>query len=308
MGTCPAFATMQWFDTTVSEEDVLRAVVVSNISENASKANVETFFTYCGGIETFQLATDPSPASSSSSSPPGGTQSALIVFSSPSGYTTALLLSNATIVDTPILVSPLSSSLPNVTSLSEPSDPSPPSEGEGEGDDGVGVKSKTCVLAEMVAAGYDVGSNAMARAAAFDEKHLRARAMLTSVGSVLSTATDAVDKTVSDVDAAIGFTPKAVAVSSKVDATIASVQQSVMSYSAVQTAVSAFQSACASVDTVVNSFSDQTTHALQRRRQQSTTASTEPTESTAESTEFTEPTEPTESAEPTESTDDQPSS
>merc|ERR1711916_310553 len=187
--------------------------------------------------------------------------------------------------------------------------PSPPPAGGAEKrESGVGVKSKTCVLAEMVAAGYDVGSKAMERAAAFDEKHVRARAMLTSVGSVLSTATDAVDKTVSDVDAAIGFTPKAVAVSSKVDATIASVQQSVMSYSAVQTAVSAFQSACASIDTVVNSFSDQTTHALQRRRQQSTTASTESTASATEPTESAESVEPTEFTEPTESTDDQPSS
>merc|ERR1711916_71321 len=165
--------------------------------------------------------------------------------------------------------------------------PSPPPAGGAEKrESGVGVKSKTCVLAEMVAAGYDVGSKAMERAAAFDEKHVRARAMLTSVGSVLSTATDAVDKTVSDVDAAVGFTPKATAVSSKVDATIASVQETVMSYTAVASAVSAIQSACASVDSVINSFSDQTSSALERRRQQSPTPNE--TAETAQSAETAE--------------------
>jgi hypothetical protein len=127
------------------------SVFVTNISAQATEKTLTDFFSFCGDLESaIQLTPDPANE---------GTQKGVVTFKDDGAVQTALLLTNAMIVDRPI----------HVTSAS----------GEGEGaaveptEDQVreGEPSKTSVLAKMFAAGFVLGDDARAKARAYDEKH-----------------------------------------------------------------------------------------------------------------------------------------
>lgn len=141
-----------------------KAVFVANISPNATEKTVSDFFSFCGRITKLTLRKEPAG---------DGSQEAVVVFETDSAAKTALLLTNALIVDRPITVVPHITSTADteggeVTQKEIPQDnitnrsfTAPDHE-----------RSKTSVVASMVAAGYVLGTDAVAKAREIDEKHM----------------------------------------------------------------------------------------------------------------------------------------
>jgi len=140
-----------------------RAVFVSNISPNATEKTVSDFFSFCGRITKLTLRKDASN---------DGAQEAVVIFETDSAAKTALLLTNALIVDRPItVVSHIPSSndepLQQSSQQTEPENitnrtyTAPDHE-----------RSKTSVVASMLAAGYILGTDTVSQARDFDEKHM----------------------------------------------------------------------------------------------------------------------------------------
>jgi len=142
------------------EEDT-RAVFVSNISPNATEKTVSDFFSFCGRITSLTLRREANSVDAA--------QEAIVVFETDSAAKTALLLTNALIVDRPITVVSHTPSATEELSLEKPQGDSitvrPQTVPDSE-------RSKTSVVASMVAAGYVLGSDAIGRAKEIDEKHM----------------------------------------------------------------------------------------------------------------------------------------
>jgi len=138
-----------------------RAVFVSNISPNATEKTVSDFFSFCGKITKLTLRREITSQD--------GSQEAIVIFETDSASKTALLLTNALIVDRPITVVPhISSDAPAPLAFEIPPEnitnrqfTAPDNE-----------RSKTSVVASMLAAGYVLGSDAASRAREIDEKHM----------------------------------------------------------------------------------------------------------------------------------------
>jgi hypothetical protein len=139
----------------------IKAVFVSNISPNATEKTVSDFFSFCGRIIKLTLRKDTSSE---------GVQEAVVIFETDSAAKTALLLTNALIVDRPITVVPYTPSTdpePQQPTTQEPASitnrtfTAPDSE-----------RSKTSVVASLLAAGYILGTDSVAQARDFDEKHM----------------------------------------------------------------------------------------------------------------------------------------
>jgi len=142
-----------------------RAVFVSNISPVATEKTVSDFFSFCGRITRLSL----------NRSAAGDVQEAVVFFETDSAAKTALLLTNALIVDRPITVVPHAgetvvfgdAAIPIETTPEVQADitqrayTAPDSE-----------RSKTSVIASMLAAGYVLGSDAAVKAREVDEKHM----------------------------------------------------------------------------------------------------------------------------------------
>ncbi|KAL6075905.1 Actin cytoskeleton protein [Balamuthia mandrillaris] len=138
-----------------------KAVLVQNISPNATEKTVTDFFSFCGKITSLKLTVDEE-----------GTKHALVVFESEAAAKTALLLSNALIVDRPITVVPAGAEsgaeLPEGTStttlhgsqIENKPHQLPPEQ-----------RTHTSVIASMIAAGYMVGAEAIQKAREYDEAH-----------------------------------------------------------------------------------------------------------------------------------------
>ncbi|KNC50735.1 uncharacterized protein AMSG_06623 [Thecamonas trahens ATCC 50062] len=268
-----------WGGITLEESALARTALVTNISAKATEANIKTFFTYCGTIEAFAM----SPATD-----PPATASAAVVFEANSGFTTALLLSNASIVDSAISVTALTPTSPGVVLVSGAKDKDE-AEAEAEAEAGASAsasmastsepasatsapaKTKSCILAEMIAAGYVVGSGAVARARAFDADHVRlGSALSTSLAAVSVSGNKvalAVDAGIGRVDTALGLTPAVNRAAASLDSAITSVSAAAMQYSAVQAAAAAFSLACAAADTAYGSVASSTASAVRRRQQ-----------------------------------------
>jgi len=141
-----------------------KAVFVANISPNATEKTVSDFFSFCGRITKLTLRREATG---------DGSQEAIVVFETDSAAKTALLLTNALIVDRPITVVPHVSSSVD-TEGGEVSQKEVPQEDitnrtftapDHE-------RSKTSVVASMLAAGYVLGTDSVAKARDFDEKHM----------------------------------------------------------------------------------------------------------------------------------------
>lgn len=137
-----------------------RAVFVTNISPNATEKTVSDFFSFCGRITRLTLRGSTE-----------GSQEAIVIFESDSAAKTALLLTNALIVDRPITVVPYfpvaGDEAQGVTVeagqavITERTQLVPDSE-----------RTKTSVVASMLAAGYVLGSDTIQKARDLDDKHM----------------------------------------------------------------------------------------------------------------------------------------
>jgi RNA recognition motif-containing protein len=81
----------------LTNDQILRAIYITNISENATLKNVSDFFGFCGEIEKIVQSRDPELPDK---------QFAVVVFEQDTAYQAALLLGSPNIVDSQIHVFP----------------------------------------------------------------------------------------------------------------------------------------------------------------------------------------------------------
>jgi len=141
----------------MTEAEDARAVFVSNISPNATEKTVSDFFSFCGRIIRLNLRNVE------------GFQEAVVVFETDSAAKTALLLTNALIVDRPITVVPYSPA-PGELERQPSQNDQPITERPYVVPDG--ERTKTSVVASLLAAGYVLGSDTIGKARELDEKHM----------------------------------------------------------------------------------------------------------------------------------------
>jgi len=149
----------------MAEQDkIVHAVEVKNISPNANEKTVSDFFSFCGKISKLYLDKEEGKE----------TSRAVVEFSTESAAKTALLLTNALIVDRPITVTPYPPK--DAEKKSEQSGPGTavPAENITQRDFGGAhddERTKTSVLASMIASGYGLASDALHKAKQYDEEH-----------------------------------------------------------------------------------------------------------------------------------------
>jgi len=141
---------------------------VSNISPNATEKTVSDFFSFCGKISKLYLKEEES-------------RSAIVQFESESAAKTALLLTNALIVDRPITVVAFAVSGQPSTATNEGSS-TLTAENQGTAVDQSQItqrefnvpdeqRTKTSVVASLLAAGYVLATDAIDKAKEYDDKH-----------------------------------------------------------------------------------------------------------------------------------------
>jgi RNA recognition motif-containing protein len=185
-----------------------KSVFVSNISNAASEKTVSDFFSFCGKISKLYLIDDGT-----------GQRSAVVQFETEAAAKTALLLTNALIVDRPIEVVPYSTQLVQPPQSSATSGEDHPSfsvpipvvssvENSNITQRNFDVpdeeRTKTSVIASMVAAGYVLASDAFEKAVAYDEKH--------SISTHAKIAVDHLKAKVQEIDQQYKISEKASAV------------------------------------------------------------------------------------------------
>jgi len=179
---------------TETETSILpgNSVFVENISPSATEKTIADFFSFCGKITNLTLRNREDRGSD-----------AIITFETEAAAKTALLLTNALIVDRPILVSAYREELhPKPTS----NDDSVTSTVELKGEQiqnrpqplPAEQRTKTSVIASMLAAGYTLGADAVASARKIDEQN--------GLTQRLGVAADAVKDAVKKIDDSIHFT------------------------------------------------------------------------------------------------------
>jgi len=235
-----------------------RAVFVSNISPVATEKTVSDFFSFCGRITRLSLNRAAS----------GDVQEAVVFFETDSAAKTALLLTNALIVDRPINVVPhfpaaenapvIEASAPEVQAdITQRPQIAPDSE-----------RSKTSVIVSMLAAGYVLGGDAVTRAREVDEKHMislqlkvgaeQIKAKANEIDNrlhITETATTiknvAVEKA-REVDEKLGITEKASVAAAVAKGAAGAVADKVSSNETFAKGFSAFKSVTSSVATAVS--------------------------------------------------------
>jgi len=141
-------------DTTQTLE---HAVQVSNISPNANEKTVADFFSFCGKITSLYLNKDEGQE----------TSTAVVQFESESAAKTALLLTNALIVDRPITVVTYGAESTFRHDTATPVTDIPQKDFGTVGDHD---RTKTSVVVSMLASGYVLASDAVAKAKEVDEQ------------------------------------------------------------------------------------------------------------------------------------------
>jgi len=151
----------------------VRSVLVTNISPSANEKTVSDFFSFCGKISQLFLKKEEGK----------DTSSAVIQFETESAAKTALLLTNALIVDRPITVTAYVQSSPSTSApadsttpiVTEPVEGTPVEQSNISQKDFGGVadedRSKTSVIASLLAAGYTLANNALVQAKELDERN-----------------------------------------------------------------------------------------------------------------------------------------
>jgi RNA recognition motif-containing protein len=184
-----------------------RTVYVTNISPTATEKKLADFFTFCGALSQITLVTTPGQEA----------QSAFIVFATPEAAETALLLTNAHIVDRAIKVqlfteagvplpgtgSGASATTVNADQIQQRDHSAPDAQ-----------RSKTSVIASLFAAGYSLGDDVVRKAREYDEHH--------SITAHVKVGADIVKAKIQQVDQQFGISDKAATVR---DAAILGVQR-----------------------------------------------------------------------------------
>jgi len=141
-------------------QPITYAVQVNNISPNANEKTVSDFFSFCGKIVKLYLNKEEGK----------DTYSAVVEFETESAAKTALLLTNALIVDRPISVV----SYPvGESSTQNPGTPVASEHITNRDFGGVADhdRTKTSVIASLLASGYVLAQDALGKARTYDEEH-----------------------------------------------------------------------------------------------------------------------------------------
>jgi hypothetical protein len=173
------------------------SVQVTNISPNANEKTVSDFFSFCGKIAKLYLDKEPGK----------DTSKAVVQFETESAAKTALLLTNALIVDRPIVVTPYPpKDEPQQESKDAPGTPVPAERITHRDFGGVNdeERTKTSVLASMLASGYVLASDALAKAKEVDEEH--------NITLQLKVGVEQIKVKAHEIDQTYGISEKAVAV------------------------------------------------------------------------------------------------
>ncbi|KAI9022148.1 hypothetical protein CLU79DRAFT_751397, partial [Phycomyces nitens] len=140
------------FATVLPSDPTPNIVLVKNIAPTTEEKTIHDFFLFCGKIKEFEIIKD------------GEKQKALVWFERPSAAKTAILLSNASVDNVNILVEPYFES----TDPSKATDKDSPKDSPKDTDQE--SKPVSNVMAEILAAGYSLGDNILAKGLEFDTK------------------------------------------------------------------------------------------------------------------------------------------
>lgn len=137
-----------WSKVQVPDHPIATLVVVKDIAPASSEKTVKDFFTFCGKIKEFELQKDDH----------SGKQTALILFEREPAAKTATLLTNALIDDSNITVEPYFKDAIVI--------------GSDDAHDGSQEsKPKSRIIAEYLAAGYQLHDQVISKALEYDEKY-----------------------------------------------------------------------------------------------------------------------------------------
>jgi len=138
------------------------AVQVTNISPNANEKTVSDFFSFCGKISKLYFDKESGK----------DTNRAVVLFETESAAKTALLLTNALIVDRPIAVEPYPPRDVSQT-VTSPGTPVPQENitHRDFGDAKDEERTKTSVIASILASGYVLAQDALTKAKQVDDEH-----------------------------------------------------------------------------------------------------------------------------------------
>lgn len=138
---------MSWSKVQIPEQPTATLVVVKDISPASSEKTVKDFFLFCGKIKDFELQKDEST----------GKQSALVWFEREPAAKTATLLTNALIDDSHITVEAyFKDAIPT---------------GDEVHDESQEGKPKSKIIAEYLAAGYQLQDQVIAKGLEYDQKY-----------------------------------------------------------------------------------------------------------------------------------------
>ncbi|KAG2189281.1 hypothetical protein INT44_004423 [Umbelopsis vinacea] len=158
--------------TPIPSEPTPTLVHVKNLSLTTSEKTARDFFEFCGKIKSFELQP----------SVDGKHQEALIVFERESAAKTAVLLSNALIDESHITVE---SYFPSTTE---------PSSTHHDDDASQESKPKSNIMAEILASGYVLTDNVVAKGVEFDSKYAFTKRIQDYLAKLTSTAQQLDDK------------------------------------------------------------------------------------------------------------------
>jgi RNA recognition motif-containing protein len=151
---------------TQTSESPNTTILVTNISPSANEKNVSEFFSFCGTIVQINLNTYPNRGSE-----------AIVRFETEAAAKTALLLTNALIADRAITVVPFAGTAQQSFYDNQQNDLKSTHELKGSEIPNkehvlpAEQRSKTSVVASMLAAGYNLGTDAITRAKDVDEQN-----------------------------------------------------------------------------------------------------------------------------------------
>lgn len=300
----------------MAEQIDKNAVYVTNISPNANEKTVSDFFSFCGKITKLYLKKEETQQ----------TSSAVVQFATESAAKTALLLTNALIVDRPITVVPYSPGAPKDATTGKeqqtpPSSPLPSDLGApvapeqiterdfgGVSDD---ERSKTSVIASMLAAGYVLGTDVLGKAKDYDDKHmisLQAKVVVEQIKvkaheidkqygiseKVTATKAAVVEKA-KKLDEEYKISEKATQAANSVKTTVAQTVEKVQENATVKSGVDSlktgFQKATDSVSATYNDVKDQTAKAIEEKKKERAAQEPAKIENTSSTTTTLPPTE-----------------
>jgi len=182
--------------------------LVTNIAPAATEKTVTDFFSFCGKISRLSLrravAAD-------------GSHEAVVSFETESAAKTALLLTSALIIDRPIVVAPYVQSATLLTDVPLPGETI--TSGDNIQNKAFAVpddqRTKTSVVASMIAAGYMLGVDSVAKAKDYDERH--------SISAQLKVGAEELKKKVLEVDQAYQISATAAALTAAATAQVKAV-------------------------------------------------------------------------------------